>query len=381
MRIDHLEANLSVDEEVYGIEENTNDDYMEDEEGDNEMASESQELEAKTIIEEDKGIVWTSKVIELLKQIYGDVCPSSTCNRHLCYKTTFIGCAFKISWSCCLGHNPGSWFSQPRFENMFAGNLMMAAAILMSGNSFMKTTHFCRSMGLKHIGKDTFYRVQRLFVAPVVKEFWSRMQREIMDSFGENGVTLAGDGRCDSPGHSAQYCSYVFTDNNSRRVLHVEVVDVREAGGKSPNMEKLAFEKGMEFLMKQINVEEIVTDGHMQIAALMKNSVKFKDVTHQQDIWHGAKNIAKRVSKVSKKGENRVLQSWIPSIRNHFWYSSQICNGDTTALKACFLGILHHVSDEHEWVNATDVRHKRCQNESLSDEEREKSALKVFSAT
>lgn len=184
-----LESNLSVSEEVYGGTETTNDDteYTEDEEGDSEIASESQQFVAKTIIEEEKGIVWTSKVVELLKQIHGDTCPSTTCNRHLCYKTSFTGSAFKISSSCCVGHHPGPWFSQARFEKMFAGNLLMTAGIVISGNNFMKTTHFCRSMGLKHIGKDTF------FVAPVVRDFWSRMQREVLDLHGENGVDLATD--------------------------------------------------------------------------------------------------------------------------------------------------------------------------------------------
>lgn len=42
-------------------------------------------------------------------------------------------------------------------------------------------------------------------------------------------------------------------------------------------MEKLAFEKGMDFLMKRMDVEDIITDDHIQIAALMKNCPKFKE--------------------------------------------------------------------------------------------------------
>lgn len=198
------------------------------------------------------------------------------------------------------------------------------------------------------------------------------MQDELLRSYGDEPVVLAGDGRSDSPGHSAQYCSYVFTDEISRRVLHSEVVDVREAGGKSPNMEKIGFDRGMDFLMNKVKVKEIVTDGHLQISATMRNCPKYKEVTHQHDVWHGSKSLAKKLTKVSQKGENRILKSWMPSIRNHFWYSSKACAGDEDVLKATFLGILHHVVNEHQWVFGTDGRPGQCNHVELVDDERDK---------
>lgn len=119
-------------------------------------------------------------------------------------------------------------------------------------------------------------------------------------------------------------------------------------------------------------MKEIVTDGHLQISSMMKNSQKYRGVTHQHDVWHGAKIIAKKINKVSQKGENKVLRSWMPSIRNHFWFSSKSCLGDAARLKATFLGLLHHVTNEHEWVFGTDGRPGRCGHEELQDEERQK---------
>lgn len=170
----------------------------------------------------------------------------------MAYKTCFVGTGLSISWSCQQGHGCGKWHSQPFFKKMYAGNLLMAAGVLLSGNSCLKMKHFCNTVGLASISQDTFYRVQKRYVAPVADTYWTKMQESILGSYGTDDVILAGDGRCDSPGHSAQYCSYVLTDESQKKVLHVETVDVRQAAGKSPNMEKIGFERGLDFLMSRI---------------------------------------------------------------------------------------------------------------------------------
>ena len=53
-------------------------------------------------------------------------------------------------------------------------------------------------------------------------------------------------------------------------ILQMNVVDVREASGKSNNMERIAFERGMDALLTStIVLKEVVTDGHLEIGALM----------------------------------------------------------------------------------------------------------------
>ena len=48
---------------------------------------------------------------------------------------------------------------------------------------------------------------------------------------------VAGDGRCDSPGHSATFCTYTLMDTNSNLVLCSNVVKVSESKN-CYNMEK-----------------------------------------------------------------------------------------------------------------------------------------------
>lgn len=81
---------------------------------------------------------------------------------------------------------------------------------------------------------------------------------------------IAGDGRMDSPGFNAQFCTYTFLENKSKDIVAMEVVDKREVQAVSVNMEKLGFIKGLEGLQdKGVAVTEVVTDAHSQITALL----------------------------------------------------------------------------------------------------------------
>ena len=44
--------------------------------------------------------------------------------------------------------------------------------------------------------------------------------------FQGNGVVVAGDGRMDSPGHSAQYCVYSVMEHDSSKLMDVQVSPV-----------------------------------------------------------------------------------------------------------------------------------------------------------
>ena len=74
----------------------------------------------------------------------------------------------------------------------------------------------------------------------------------------------------DSPGHSAQYCSYTFMEMDSKEILCIVTMDKRMTDKKSTNLEKACFQKGLQYLLgKGLNIVEIVTDAHVQVEALM----------------------------------------------------------------------------------------------------------------
>ena len=81
---------------------------------------------------------------------------------------------------------------------------------------------------------------------------------------------FSGDGRMDSPGHTAQYCTYTFMELTTKKILCIITKDKRATDKKSTNLEKACFLDGMKFLKnKNIQVVEVVTDAHVQIQSVM----------------------------------------------------------------------------------------------------------------
>lgn len=87
-------------------------------------------------------------------------------------------------------------------------------------------------------------------------------------------LSFLGDECMDSPGHSAQYCSYTFMEYTSKKILCITTMDKRSTDRKSTNLENACFLRGMQFFKdKGIKVVEVVTDAHVQIASVMSMSI------------------------------------------------------------------------------------------------------------
>ena len=112
---------------------------------------------------------------------------------------------------------------------------------------------------------------QGLYIAPVVQNYWNTMKEKRLDERKDPKVLLSSDGRNDSTGHCAQYCTYTIADMKDEVILQQNLLDVREVKGrKSGNMERVGFERRMDVLLgNDMIIEEVVTDGHTGIASLM----------------------------------------------------------------------------------------------------------------
>ena len=77
-----------------------------------------------------------------------------------------------------------------------------------------------------------------------------------------------GDARMDSPGFCAQYCTYTAMDNTLKQIISMVNLDKRETNRNSVIMEKEGFVRTLGTLCEELNVTEVCTDAHSQIAAL-----------------------------------------------------------------------------------------------------------------
>jgi hypothetical protein len=195
--------------------------------------------------------------ISLLLELFNKSCQTLSCSgKRKVLNTKMEEGVLTVLWKCSEGHI-GCWKSsrvlcQHGGQDIFATSMLIAASVLISGNSFDKVALFGKFLGLGLISKATYNRVQTHFIVPELNRYWEQMRSEIWDILSGESVILCGDGRNDSPGHSAKYCMYALMERFLEIIVDVEVVDKRETGGVSTNMKFLGLKRILERLVGNI---------------------------------------------------------------------------------------------------------------------------------
>ena len=184
------------------------------------------------------------------------------------------GGVMMITWKCTKGHC-GVWESSRvldvnRGQKIYATTVLLAASVTVTGNNFEKLHMLMKFLNVGFVSESTFSRVQSTCVTPVVTELWKDMKKKVWEVLKDNELALAGDGRNDSPGHSAKYCVYTLMEHYLHIIVDLEVVDKRETGGSSVTMEKLALKRLIERAMTDLNIVDLVTDASGMIIALVR---------------------------------------------------------------------------------------------------------------
>ena len=97
-------------------------------------------------------------------------------------------------------------------------------------------------------------------------------QAKLLDKFRLNDLILSGDGRCDSPGKSAKFCTYLMMEATDNQILHFENVDKREVALQLPNMERGGMVRCLSFLLSSgMKISEVVTDSSTSVAKTLGN--------------------------------------------------------------------------------------------------------------
>ena len=129
----------------------------------------------------------------------------NNCTEPLQYKECFVGTYFVVSWMCGCGHLGGRWASQPTCEDVRTGNLLLASAIALSGNSFTKVGFLFKICNIAFFSKSLFNHYQHLYIAPTINEHWEKNKTDAWNERAGKSLLLSSDGPNDSPGHCAQY--------------------------------------------------------------------------------------------------------------------------------------------------------------------------------
>lgn len=291
------------------------------------------------------------------------------------------GSSLTITFTCLNGCN-GTWKSQP--ENTHTkgtANIMLTSAISLSGIQFAKFKQFAYLLNLVIISENTYYRIRKDYVFPEIHNAWKENQATVVNLLkqSQDPIMLAGDGRADSPGHSAKYGVYTTLDCETEKIVDFEMVQVTEVANSNA-MELEGFKRVITRIEEQhsISVKGVSTDRHLQIKKYMRE--KQPDKIHQLDPWHLIKNVSKKINKAAKKKCHSVLSDWSKSIVNHFWWCVQTCNGNPDILVEKWTSIVHHAINKHSWPGSKHF--KKCVHGRLPRQTaRQKKWIKAGSPT
>ena len=88
-------------------------------------------------------------------------------------------------------------------------------------------------MKIQCFSSQTHLKHQRNYLIPIIVQMWKEEQEKLVERLSnlEGGVVLSGDGRSDSPDHSAKYGAFTVIEQRTNKVLDVQLVQVSYPSG------------------------------------------------------------------------------------------------------------------------------------------------------
>ncbi|XP_061898569.1 uncharacterized protein LOC133646801 isoform X3 [Entelurus aequoreus] len=294
---------------------------------------------------EPKYIIFESCLQSLVKWCHCPVCGS----QDISPSWDSNGTQLTMTLQCASCDQRSSWSSQPNIGPYAAGNILLSAGILFAGASSGKVLQVLNSIGVVTYVKRTFFNHQELILQPAIKKVWEEQQWTHLTMLQVEGrpLVLGGDGRADSPGHSAKFGTYTTMELVANVVLDLQVVQSNECLG-SYHMEMEGLKRMVELLISwDLDVGVLVTDRHRQIAKWIRENMP--NTRHCYDIWHVAKSIGKKLKAIYKHKDCEDLKPWVQSIINHlYWAAVSTPPGEGELLVAKWKSVERHIQNIHK---------------------------------
>ena len=124
------------------------------------------------------------------------------------------------------GKKSFTWQSQPFMLGRYpAGNVLLSFGILTAGALISKILLLFKHMGLAAYKARTYFLHQREFLFPSVLHHWANYKTLLTEEMKcKKEVTICGDARFDSMGHSAKYGTFTIFCTNLKKIVDFELV-------------------------------------------------------------------------------------------------------------------------------------------------------------
>ncbi|KAG0443841.1 hypothetical protein HPB47_014470 [Ixodes persulcatus] len=225
---------------------------------------------------------------------------------------------------------------------------VVKGSLLKVTSAFATTFRVLKSLNIAMITEGMYYYYQSGYLRPVVKQVYERRNSELLEELRGKNLDLAGDGRCDSPGFCAKYCTYTFHEASTKKLIHIEQAHVPEEPSNN-TMEKVAFLRGLAKLKDQgFTISSFMSDSYVLWTADMPP-------------FQGAK---RKLLAAGRSGPCRDLKVWVQQVKNHRYYCAALGEGNGPLLVSMSMSPLKHVINMH---GGHDGPYYECLHQPLSD--------------
>lgn len=293
------------------------------------------------ILNEDKFVVFEGMLDQLFKVVRCQQCHLPVAD----ITKSKLGTSIHCKLLCENQHLIIDWKSQPLLGKLPAFNLLISASIFFSGSTYELFRKPASFAGLNFVNSNTYYNIQRTLIIPSINEIFNAHMRTARDEARSGPQVVLGDGRFDSPGKSAKYCTYTFQSPITKKIVATSTIQTTNGKGSAP-LELKGFINCLEELeTDEFNLTVVATDRNRQLAKWIRENRD--SIEHCFDPWHFSKNIKAKLRKLIKRKGCKIIQEWIKPIGNHLFWCSENCNGDAETLRQMWQSVMEHISNKH----------------------------------
>ena len=154
----------------------------------------------QNLLQRREAVLFESNLFELFESCYKWLAPSEPKIEKA------VGSMVVIVSKCSNGHIR-RWMSQKCDGRMPWGNMLLAAGTLFTESNPARVASFFKEVGVMYMSLRTYYKIQRLYLAPAVNRCWENEQLTLLTSLKGKIIAVGGDARM-------QYYPTLSTDNN-----------------------------------------------------------------------------------------------------------------------------------------------------------------------
>ena len=284
-------------------------------------------------IDAKKAIIFLPSLLQLFSVCRVPGCGSAVDQDDINIKTN--GAMVSVACLCNSGHKT-DWDSGPMLGTgtraVAVINILLATYCLITGLHLQQILDFFQHLRIWCFGKSFFYNLQEKALQKIIWAQWQFQQKKCLDMVKENQISgypinLASDGKYDSPGFTAAYCTYTVQDLRTQAIVGIYVAHKNQVKSSS-EMEPFAAKTLLLNLAVEhsLQITSITTDRSSSVKTAISELAEelpedYSPIVHYYDIWHFIKSILKDLWKACKLKTCSDLQEWIPSITNQLWWS------------------------------------------------------------